>query len=57
VMFVPTLFIGGVLDSGLLATLEPVRIRTGSYSYATHARRDSRRVAAFTGWLQQAERP
>jgi LysR family transcriptional regulator, glycine cleavage system transcriptional activator len=56
VMVVPTLFIGGVLDSRLLMAMESVRIRTGSYSYATRARRDSRRVAAFTDWLQQAER-
>jgi LysR family glycine cleavage system transcriptional activator len=57
VMVVPMLFIGGVLDSRLLSTLEAVRIRTGSYSYATRTQRDSRRVSAFTDWLQQAERP
>lgn len=55
-MVAPTLFIAGVLDSRLLTTLESVRIRTGSYSYATRVRRDSRRVAAFADWLQQAER-
>jgi LysR family glycine cleavage system transcriptional activator len=57
VMVVPSLFIGGVLDSRLLTRLDAVRIRTGSYSYATCARRDSRRVSVFTDWLQQAERP
>lgn len=57
VMVVPALFIGGVLDSRLLTTLESVRIRTGTYSYATRARRDSRRVTEFTDWLQQAEPP
>jgi LysR family transcriptional regulator, glycine cleavage system transcriptional activator len=56
VMVVPTLFIAGVLDSRLLTAMESVRIRTGSYSYATRARRDTRRVAAFTDWLRQAER-
>lgn len=57
VMVVPTLFIRGALDSRLLTTLESARIRTGSYSYATRVRRDSRRVAVLTDWLQQAEGP
>jgi LysR family transcriptional regulator, glycine cleavage system transcriptional activator len=52
VMVVPTLFIGGALDSRLLVAMEPARIRTGSYSYATRARRDARRVVAFTDWLR-----
>lgn len=55
VMVVPALFIGGVLDSRVLTTFESARIRTGSYSYATRARRDSRRVTVFTDWLHQAE--
>ena len=54
VMVVPTLFIGGVLESRLLAILESDDIRTGSYSFATRARRHSRDVARFTDWLQEA---
>jgi LysR family glycine cleavage system transcriptional activator len=55
VMVVPTLFIGSLLDSRLLTALEPERIPTGSYAYATRARRDPARVAAFTRWLERAE--
>jgi LysR family transcriptional regulator, glycine cleavage system transcriptional activator len=55
VMVVPALFIGDMLDSRLLMTLEPAGMRTGSYSYATRTQRDSRKVSAFTDWLQQAE--
>jgi LysR family transcriptional regulator, glycine cleavage system transcriptional activator len=57
VMVVPDLFIGGLLDGRLLTTLESVRIRTGSYSFATRARREPRRVSEFTDWLQRAGRP
>jgi LysR family glycine cleavage system transcriptional activator len=56
VMVVPVQFIGGMLDSGLLTAIEGTRVRTGSYGFVTRARRDSRRVSAFTEWLQQAER-
>jgi len=56
VMVVPTLFVDGMLDSGLLTTLESARLRTGCYSFATSGRRDSRRVAAFTDWLEEAGR-
>ena len=55
VMVVPTLFIGSLLASRLLTALEPERIPTGSYAYATRARRDSTRVAVFTHWLEHAE--
>jgi LysR family transcriptional regulator, glycine cleavage system transcriptional activator len=55
-MVVPLQFIGGMLDSGLLATLDGARVRTGAYWFVTKARRESRRVSAFTDWLQQAAR-
>jgi LysR family transcriptional regulator, glycine cleavage system transcriptional activator len=57
VMVVPTLFIGGMLESRLLAALESDGVRTGSYSFATSARRNSLHVRLFTDWLQEAKRP
>lgn len=56
VMVVPLQFIGGMLNSGLLTLIDGARVHTGAYSFVTRARRDSRRVSAFTDWLQQAER-
>jgi LysR family glycine cleavage system transcriptional activator len=59
-MVVPVQFIGGMLQSGLLATIDNTRVRTGCYGFVTRPRRDMRRdvrrVSAFTDWLQQAER-
>lgn len=55
-MVVPLQFIGGMLDSGLLTLIDNARVRTGAYWFVTRARKDTRRVSAFTDWLQQAER-
>ncbi|HSW04025.1 LysR substrate-binding domain-containing protein [Aquabacterium sp.] len=54
VMVAPLLFIGSLLDSGMLLALETARVATGSYSMAVRARRDTQRVTAFTDWLLQA---
>lgn len=54
VMVVPVQFISGMLDSGLLTTIDSAQVRTGSYWFVT--RRHSRQVSAFTHWLQQADR-
>lgn len=56
VMVVPVPFIAGMLDSGLLTAIDGARVRTGAYGFVTRARRDPRRVAAFTDWLLQAGR-
>jgi LysR family transcriptional regulator, glycine cleavage system transcriptional activator len=56
-MVVPVQFIGGMLESGLLTAIDGARVRTGAYGFVTRPRRESRRVSAFTDWLQQqAER-
>lgn len=53
-MVVPTLFIGGMLESGLLAALESQSVRTGSYSFATRVQRPAASVKLFTDWLQES---
>jgi LysR family glycine cleavage system transcriptional activator len=51
-MVVPEIFVTGLLQGGALVTLTDTRVRTGSYSLLTRARRESGHVRRFADWLQ-----
>jgi LysR family glycine cleavage system transcriptional activator len=52
-LVVPEAFVAAMLKCGTLALLHPIRVNTGSYSFAIGRRHDSARVAVFTEWLKE----
>lgn len=52
-LVVPEAFIAAMLKCGTLTLLHPVRVNTGTYSFAIGRQHDSARVAIFTDWLKE----